>query len=110
MGVAERRGCRDGSREQRKRHPTVPLFEDEQEGELSHLTSGPTPLEAYECSERLSRMDQVVSDKLTAEQWNLFRLHHMEDQSISQIADHVSKSEDAIKSNLYRTRKILLAR
>ncbi len=55
-------------------------------------------------------MDEVVSDKLTPEQWRLFRLHHMEDQSISEIAGNVSKSEDAIKSNLYRTRKILLAR
>ena len=94
----------------RKRHPTVPLFEDEQEGELSRICSGPTPLETYECEERLTRMEEAVSNKLTSEQWTLFRLHHMEDRSISEIASQLSKSEDAIKSNLYRTRKILLAR
>ena len=94
----------------RKRHPTVPLFEDEQEGELSRITAGPTPLETYECAERLTRLEDVVSNKLTAEQWTLFRLHHMEDKSISEIASQLSKSEDSVKSNLYRTRKILLAR
>ena len=94
----------------RKRHPTVPLFEDEQEGDLSHVSSSPTPLESYECEERLSRMDEAASSQLTPLQWTLFRLHHVEDQSISEIADRFAKSEDAVKSNLYRTRKILLAR
>jgi RNA polymerase sigma factor (sigma-70 family) len=94
----------------RKRHPTVPLFEDEQEGELARLSAGPTPLETYECQERLSQLEDVVSTRLTSEQWTLFRLHHMEDRSIVEIASELSKSEDSIKSNLYRTRKILLAR
>jgi len=94
----------------RKRHPTVPLFEDDQEGESSHVSTGPTPLESYECEERLARMEEVVSSKLTPEQWTLFRLHHVEDKPISEIATQLAKSEDSIKSNLYRTRKILLAR
>lgn len=94
----------------RKRHPTVPLFEDEQEGELSHISATPTPLESYECEERLTQLEAVVSNKLTTEQWTMFRAHHMEDKPISEIASDVSKSEDAVKSNLYRTRKILLAR
>ena len=55
-------------------------------------------------------MEEAVSKKLTPLQWTLFRLHHMEDKPISEIADRLSKSEDAVKSNLYRARKILLAR
>ena len=94
----------------RKRHPTVPLFDDEQGSEFSHVSPAPTPLESYECEERLSRMDEAASSKLTPLQWTLFRLHHVEDRSISEIADRLAKSEDSVKSNLYRTRKILLAR
>jgi RNA polymerase sigma factor (sigma-70 family) len=107
FGLARRTIAR---RFKRKRHPTVPLFEDEQEGESAHVSSTPTPLEAYECEERLSRMEEAVSSKLSPLQWKLFRLHHVEDKSISEIADRLERTEDSIKSNLYRTRKILMAR
>jgi DNA-directed RNA polymerase specialized sigma24 family protein len=40
----------------------------------------------------------------------LFRLHHIDDRPISEIAAKLKKSEDAIKSNLYRARKLLLPR
>jgi DNA-directed RNA polymerase specialized sigma24 family protein len=35
-------------------------------------------------------------------------LHHLEDQPISQIAEALEKSEDAVKSHLYRARRLLL--
>ena len=95
----------------KKRHATVPLLEEDQErAEPAGHSGEPSPLEAYECQELLTRMDGKLRDRLTDEQRQLFRLHHLEDRPISEIATALRKTEDAIKSNLYRTRKILLAR
>ncbi|MFP8872971.1 MAG: sigma-70 family RNA polymerase sigma factor [Myxococcota bacterium] len=90
----------------RKRHPTVALVDSNSED--PRLGSGPTPLQSYECSERLDMIASAARDELSEEQRELFRLHHLEDRSISEIAGRLNKTENAIKSNLYRTRKILL--
>ena len=101
------------SRFKRKRAETVPLLEEEAEpvpvtpGVVTH---SPDPLEAYECTERLSRLGAAAREDLTGEQWRLFRLHHLQNRSIQEIARTVSKTEDAVKSHLYRARKLLLAR
>lgn len=97
------------SRFKRKRHPTVPLVEDEHEGTGSS-THPPSPLEAYEFDELLRQLAVRLDSRLNAEQRTLFRLHHLEDRPISEIASALEKSENAIKSNLYRARKMLLAR
>jgi len=46
---------------------------------------------------------------LTAEQRQLFELHHLHHQSIREIAREFDKTEDAVKSDLYRARHVLLA-
>jgi len=46
---------------------------------------------------------------LTPEQRVLFDLHHVQNRPIHEIAKTLNRSENAIKSNLYRARKILLA-
>jgi RNA polymerase sigma-70 factor (ECF subfamily) len=97
----------------KKRHPTVPLLEDDQENPdpvMTRASGEPTPLESYECLERVVQLESALATRLSAEQQVLFRLHHLEDRSISEIARRLDKSEDSIKSNLYRTRKLLLAR
>ncbi|HME72336.1 MAG TPA: sigma-70 family RNA polymerase sigma factor [Myxococcota bacterium] len=97
----------------KKRHATVPLGEDELEGVdllLSSIRREPDPLEAYEATERLARMTAAVTQELSSEQWNLFRLHHLQNKPIQEIARDLDKSVDAVKSNLYRARKLLLAR
>jgi RNA polymerase sigma-70 factor (ECF subfamily) len=97
----------------RKRHATVPLADEELESVDLLLTSTrrePNPLEAYEARELLARMSKAVSQELTTEQWNLFRLHHLQNRPIQEIARELEKSVDAVKSNLYRARKVLLAR
>ena len=95
----------------RKRHPTVPLMEEDQEAVAAGGSSSlPSPLEAYECWELLSQIETKLESKLSAEQRQLFQLHHLEDRPIREIALALDKSENAIKSNLYRARKILLAR
>ena len=97
------------NRFKRKRHPTVPLVEDDSEGSSHHASTRPDPLQEYECQERIQKMD-AAAVKLTDEQRQLFHLHHIDEKPISEIATQFKKSEDAVKSNLYRARKVLLPR
>jgi RNA polymerase sigma factor (sigma-70 family) len=55
-------------------------------------------------------MESAASNDLTREQRLLFLLHHVQHRSIQEIARQLAKSEDAVKSHLYRARKVLLAR
>ena len=95
----------------KKHHPTVPL-ETTADGEFD--TDGAvhdtTPLDYYELSERIRMFEEVAKHELSAEQRELFQLHHLEHRSIAEVAAILDKSEDAVKSNLYRVRKLLLAR
>jgi RNA polymerase sigma-70 factor (ECF subfamily) len=99
----------------RKQHPTVPLDLDA-DGEYGEETLGgpasrtATPHELYELRERIERLEETVARYLSPEQQQLFRLHHIEHLPIAEIAAHLDKSEDAVKSNLYRTRRLLLSR
>jgi len=110
LGVARRTVA---GRFKKQRIATVP-FEDFSGDEIAHdrwmrCHSGPTPLEEYECSERVAQMEAIASHQLTAEQRELLELHHLKDHSIREIALLVARSEDAVKSNLYRARKLLQA-
>ncbi len=100
------------ARFRKKRHPTVPLFEEDEDVAFSSLTaaSAPeaTPLENYEMVERANLLDHVLEQEITAEQRRLFEMHHLENMPIAEIAAVTSKSEDSVKSTLYRTRKLLL--
>ena len=109
LGVARRTLA---GRFKKKRHPTVPLEGREEPESIDLLRSAlhrePTPLEHYECGERLARLDDAARHQLSEEQRNLFVMHHLHHQSIQDIARSLHKSEDAVKSNLYRARKLLL--
>ena len=96
----------------KKQHPTVPL-ETNEHGELEVADANvqeATPLEFYELRERISQLAKAAEHELSPEQQQLFRLHHLEHRPISEVAALLDKSEDAVKSNLYRVRKVLLAR
>jgi len=96
----------------KKHHPTVPLETDEN-GEFDVVDASSqegTPLDFYELRERILQLENAAERDLTPEQRQLFRLHHLEHRSIAEVAALLDKSEDAIKSNLYRVRKVLLAR
>jgi RNA polymerase sigma-70 factor (ECF subfamily) len=101
------------ARFKRKHHPTIPL-ETNEDGEVDTRAESPqqetTPLDYYELSERLRQLETAVEQELTPEQRQLFHLHHVEHRSIAEVAAFLDKSEDAVKSNLYRVRKVLLAR
>ncbi len=104
------------ARFKRKRHTMVSLGDQDEEFVLSPLVAHgvvsiePTPLENYEMSERAETLRQAVAHDLSAEQRCIFEMHHLESIPIAEIARRLSKSEDSVKSNLYRTRKLLLAR
>ena len=101
------------SRFKKKQHPTVPLETDEH-GELDALSDAGvqenTPLDFYELRERIRQLEDAAARELSPEQRQLFQLHHLEHRSIAEVAAILDKSEDAVKSNLYRVRKVLLAR
>jgi RNA polymerase sigma-70 factor (ECF subfamily) len=100
------------NRFKRKRAATVPLpAEDDDllDGNAAGVGRDADPHLAYEFNERLQRLQRGV-DELSSDQWELFRLRHLENRSIEEIAQQLAKSEDAVKSHLYRARKVLLAR
>jgi RNA polymerase sigma factor (sigma-70 family) len=102
------------NRFKKKRHATVPLaiHEDPETIDLTipTLRREPTPYDHYECGERLAQLESTAARHLTTEQRQLFELHHLRHHSIHEIARELDKSEDAVKSNLYRARRVLLAR
>ena len=108
FGVARRTVA---SRFKKKRHWTIPIESgDEPQILAGSIQREPTPLEHYECRERMNRLQAVATHELSSNQLRLFVMHHLRHQSIQEIARVTNKSEDAVKSNLYRTRKRLLAR
>jgi RNA polymerase sigma-70 factor (ECF subfamily) len=94
----------------KKQHPTVPLETDEHGEFDAGAGMQETPLDFYELRERVLRLAEAAEHELSPEQQQLFRLHHLEHRPISEVAAILDKSEDAVKSNLYRVRKVLLAR
>ncbi len=97
----------------KKQHPMVPLETDEN-GELDAAAAAAvqetTPLDYYELAERIQQLETAAQRDLSPEQRELFQLHHLEHRPIAEVAAILDKSEDAVKSNLYRVRKLLLAR
>jgi len=99
------------ARFKRKRHPMVPLPDADAEGsEWAVGDSSGSPLAAYEYRERLDHLADAMQERLSPEQRRMVELHHLQHHSIEDIARDLHKSEDAVKSNLYRARKLLLAR
>jgi len=110
LGIARNTAA---NRFRKKRHPTVPLSEtDETEAALASpmVQREPTPLEHLELEDRIERLSNAARVDLSSEQRRVFELHHLRHQPIQEIARTLRKSEDAVKSNLYRARKLLLAR
>jgi RNA polymerase sigma-70 factor (ECF subfamily) len=110
LGVARRTVA---GRFKRRRHPTVPLDAEETvhaiDPTIPTVRREPTPLEHYECGERIARLEAAADRGLSADQRQLFELHHLRHRPIHEIASELHRSEDSVKSNLYRTRKVLLS-
>ena len=99
------------NRFKKKRHPMVSIdWEDESQMIGNAVWREPTPLEHYECRERLNRLRVAADRDLSPIQRRLFEMHHLQHQTIREITRATHKSADAVKSNLYRARRTLLAR
>ncbi len=100
------------SRFKKKRHPTVPLEDGDSDKFFSDQGASPvapSAIETIEFKERVRTIKRLMNNLLTPEQRVLFDMHHVQDRPIQEIAQTLNRSENAIKSNLYRARKILLA-
>ena len=102
------------NRFKRKRAETVPWNDADvamaDAASSAHTSEGGSdPHAAYERSERLAQIESAAR-QLSPSQWEYFRLHHLEDVPIDDIARRAQCSRDAVKSHLYRARKMLLAR
>ena len=110
LGIARRTAA---GRFKKKRHPTVPLTGEEESETVDllmpMLQRTATPFDDYECRERILQLEAAAARRLTRDQRRMFELHHLHHHSIADIAAQLDKSEDAVKSNLYRARKALLA-
>lgn len=103
------------SRFKRKRHPTVPLSDEDEERVGSSLSTStsqtemPDPLANYEMTERAAHLAHAIENQLSPDQRRVFEMHHLQSIPVLEIARTLSRSEDSIKSSLYRSRKLLLA-
>jgi RNA polymerase sigma-70 factor (ECF subfamily) len=59
--------------------------------------------------EQLQQMQRAI-EELSPEQREILELRHGQKLSIRRIAELLARSEDAVKSSLYRTRKVLAQR
>jgi DNA-directed RNA polymerase specialized sigma24 family protein len=63
--------------------------------------------ERVDARRMLVRCDDIIERDLTPLQQRIFHLKHRSRLSIRAIATALDKSEDAIKANLYRMRRVL---
>ena len=98
------------NRFKKKRHPTVPIDLQDESQMIGNMNwREPTPLEHYECQERWRLLNTAADRDLSPIQRRMFVMHHLQHQSIREIARVTNKSADAVKSDLYRARRTLLA-
>ena len=68
-----------------------------------------SPDRAVEARRLLKACEDVVEHEFSPTQRRIFHLKHLRRQSIREIAGALGKSEDAVKANLYRMRRSILA-
>ena len=92
----------------RNKNSDVPINdEDRARLGLEKVSSEYGPDLQLEMKETITSFDRALS-ALSDSQYQVFRMRHMENLSIEQIASRTNKSKDSIKSNLYRIKKLLV--
>jgi RNA polymerase sigma-70 factor, ECF subfamily len=76
-------------------------------GEITSAEGGSTPQEDLEMRRLLRQMDEQLRS-VTQWQAEVFWMRHVEDLSIDQIARRMDRSSDAIRSSLYRVKRLLV--
>jgi len=90
-----------------QRHPTV-LFGEQEALEDLFYHHTDTPLDELQYREFLTRANRRLAE-LPQRSRDLFCKHHLLGMSIAEIAAETGRSPGAVKTELYRTRKALLA-
>jgi RNA polymerase sigma-70 factor, ECF subfamily len=75
--------------------------------EVTSAEGGSTPQEDLEMRRLLRQMDEQLRS-VTQWQAEVFWMRHVEDLSIDQIARRMDRSSDAIRSSLYRVKRLLV--
>ncbi len=92
----------------RRARPPQVLFEDVEAGGMrtvrATMNSGPDF--QFEMKEVAMTFHRVL-DSLSDSQYEMFAMRHLENLSIEEIASRTRRSKDAVKSNLYRIKKML---
>jgi RNA polymerase sigma-70 factor (ECF subfamily) len=79
-------------------------------GEAREVEAKATPADrAVDARRMLLRCGELIERDLTPLQRRIFHLKHLRRQSIRSIAQALGKSEDAVKANLYRMRRVIAA-
>ena len=61
--------------------------------------------------ESLARVEGIVRDQLESlAEWqrNIFEMRHFENLPIQEIADRMARSNDAVRSSLYRVKRLVV--
>ncbi len=88
-----------------KRRQTFDIIEEVTDDSLDHIENGLEALLSQERSEIISK----CIDKLPAEEAAIISLYYFEEQSVKEIVEVTSLTEDNIKIKLYRSRKKLFS-
>lgn len=91
----------------RFRRPKPVFLPLEDGGALDRESADTPPERSLEARRVLRRCQQVVEHDLTETQRQIFHMKHRRQQPIRVIAKTLGKSEDAIKANLYRMRRVI---
>ena len=87
-----------------------PRVEPLEEGGALDVAGREAPTdESVEARRMLSRCQEIIESQLTPLQRRIFLLKHLRRQPIRSIAEVLGTSEDAVKANLYRMRRSILA-
>ena len=85
-----------------------PILDPVEEGGALDIEAKNAPIErSIDARRILNRCQEVIDHDLTDTQRQIFHLKHARKQSIRVIAARLGKSEDAIKANLYRMRRVI---
>jgi len=92
----------------RRSRPPLVLFEEVEASGLRTVraTNSYGPDFQFEMKEAAGTFHRVL-DSLTDTQYEMFAMRHLENLSIEEIASKTKRSKDAVKSNLYRIKKML---
>lgn len=85
-----------------------PILQSLESGSAFDVAGQEAPAdERVDARRMLVRCDNIIENDLTPLQRRIFHLKHLRRLSIRAIAVALDKSEDAIKANLYRMRRVL---